>query len=201
MCPGGTVVAAASEEGGIVTNGMSELARMGDNSNAALLVSVTPADFASDDPLAGFELQRKIEATAFALSGDYRAPAFRLADFLEGRADSTFGGVNPSYPRGTVIGSPDTYLPDYITQSLRLSIPDFDAWLSGYNYGDAVLTGPETRTTSPIRILRGESGEAEGFSGVYPTGEGAGYAGGIVSSATDGIRQAEKIILACSKAD
>ena len=201
MCPGGTVVAAASEEGGIVTNGMSELARMGDNSNAALLVSVTPADFGSDDPLAGFELQRKIEATAFALSGDYRAPAFRLADFLEGRADSTPGGVKPSYPRGTVIGSPDTYLPEYITQSLRLSIPDFDAWLHGYNYGDAVLTGPETRTTSPIRILRTELGEAEGFSGIYPTGEGAGYAGGIVSSATDGIRQAEKLILAYSKAD
>ena len=201
MCPGGTVVGAASEEGGIVTNGMSEFDRMADNSNAALLVSVTPADFGSDDPLAGFDLQRKIESAAFNLSRDYRAPSFRLSDFLEGRGDSSIGGVKPSYPRGTVISSPDTYLPDYVTESLQLSIPDFDSWLPGYNYGDAVLTGPETRTTSPIRILRTDLGEAEGFSGIYPTGEGAGYAGGIVSSATDGIRQAEKLIRAFSSAD
>ena len=199
MCPGGTVVAAASEEYGIVTNGMSENARMADNSNAALLVSVTPRDFASDDPLAGFELQRRIEKRAFALSGDYRAPAFRLADFIDGNNATEFSDTLPSYPRGTVNSSPDEYLPEYVTGSLRLAMSDFDAWLPGYNYHGAALTGPETRTTSPIRILRDENGMASGFVGIYPAGEGAGYAGGIVSSAVDGIRIAEKLILAYSK--
>ncbi len=199
MCPGGTVVAATSEEGGIVTNGMSENARMADNSNAALLVSVTPRDFASDDPLSGFELQRRIEKRAFALSGDYRAPAFRLYDFLDGNKDTSFTDTLPSYPRGTVNCSPNEYLPEYVTESLRLAIPDFDDWLSGYNYPGAVLTGPETRTTSPIRILREETGMANGFVGIYPSGEGAGYAGGIVSSAVDGIRIAEKLINRYSK--
>ena len=199
MCPGGTVVAAASEPCGIVTNGMSENARMADNSNAALLVSVTPNDFASDDPLAGFELQRRIEKCAFALSGDYRAPSFRLADFLDGKGTTSFTDTVPSYPRGITHHSPDEYLPEYVTDSLRLALPDFDNWLNGYNYPGAVLTGPETRTTSPIRILRDENGMASGFVGIYPAGEGAGYAGGIVSSAVDGIRIAEKLILAYSK--
>ncbi len=199
MCPGGTVVAAASEERGIVTNGMSEHSRMADNSNAALLVSVTPRDFETDDPLAGFALQRKIERKAFSLAGEYRAPSFRLADFLDKKESTEFFGVLPSYPRGTAHHSPDEYLPEYITDSLRLAMPSFDEWLSGYSYPDAVLTGPETRTTSPIRILRDERGVAQGFRGLYPAGEGAGYAGGIVSSAVDGIRIAEKLILAFSK--
>ena len=194
MCPGGTVVAAASENGGIVTNGMSTLDRMGDNSNAALLVSVTPADFPSDDPLSGFALQRSIERRAYSLTADYRAPAFRLADFMAGREDSDLLSVSPSYPRGVELVDPEGYLPTAITDSLRLAIPDFDAWLSGYNYADAVLTGPETRTTSPIRILRDPDHTASGFVGIYPAGEGAGYAGGIVSSATDGIRTAEALI-------
>ncbi len=199
MCPGGTVVAAASEEGGIVTNGMSENARMANNSNAALLVSVTPNDFKSSDPLAGFVLQRQIEARAFSLSGDYRAPSFRLSDFLENRPNTAFGSVLPSYPCGTIPKSPNEYLPEYITSSLTAAMPRFDEWLAGYGYPDAVLTGPETRTTSPVRILRGDSGEASGFFGIYPAGEGAGYAGGIVSSAVDGIRTAEKLILSFSK--
>ena len=196
MCPGGSVVAAASEQGGIVTNGMSEYDRMADNSNAALLVSVTPDDFPTDDALSGFELQRVIERRAFSLSSDYRAPAFRLDDFLTGRANSSFSVVKPSYPRGTVPNSPDKYLPEYITDSLRVAMTDFDAWLNGYSYPDAILTGPETRTTSPVRILRDEHHRALGLCGVYPAGEGAGYAGGIISSATDGIRTAEKLILA-----
>lgn len=199
MCPGGTVVAAASEEGGIVTNGMSENARMADNSNAALLVSVTPRDFESDDPLSGFALQRKIERSAFSLSDEYRAPSFRLSDFLENREATEFTSVLPSYPRGVTKNTPDGYLPEYITESLRLAIPNFDEWLHGYNYPDAVLTGPETRTTSPIRILRDENGEALGFHGIYPSGEGAGYAGGIVSSAVDGIRTAERLIQSFAK--
>ena len=199
MCPGGSVVAAASEECGIVTNGMSEAARMADNSNAALLVSVTPDDFGSDDPMAGFALQRLIERRAYSLTSEYRAPAFRLDDFLAGRGDSTLGTVTPSYPCGTEIVSPDRYLPDYVSTSLREAFPDFDSWLAGYQYSDAVLSGPETRTTSPVRILRDDFHVAVGIDGLYPAGEGAGYAGGIVSSATDGIRTAEQLILACSK--
>ena len=198
MCPGGTVVAAASEQGGIVTNGMSEYDRLADNSNSALLVSVTPADFASDHPLAGFDLQRKIERSAFDLTTAFCAPTFRLDDFMMGKGTTTLASVKPSYPRGTVPHSPTEYLPDFITDSLKMAMPDFDAWLGGYYYPDATLTGPETRTTSPVRILRSEDRTADGFAGIYPAGEGAGYAGGIISSATDGIRSAEALILAYS---
>lgn len=194
MCPGGSVVAATSEEGAVVTNGMSPFSRKDDNSNAALLVSVTPEDFGSLHPLAGFEFQRGIERRAYSLTSEYQAPAICLCDFMSSCAP-TIGSVKPSYPRGTTPTRPEDFLPEYITASLSAAIPDFDAWLPGYNYGEAVLTGPETRTTSPVRILRTESGEAVGFSGIYPAGEGAGYAGGIISSATDGIRIAEKLIL------
>ena len=194
MCPGGQVVAATSEEGAIVTNGMSEYARMADNSNAALLVSVTPDDFGSDDPLAGIALQERIERAAYAASGSYKAPSIRLADLLDGRKCSTEKGTLPSYPIGTVDVHPDEYMPEFISGSIVSAMPDFDAWMPGYNLGDATLTGPETRTTSPVRIERESDGSVPGFSGVYPTGEGAGYAGGIVSSAVDGIRMAEKAI-------
>lgn len=194
MCPGGSVVAATSEEGAVVTNGMSPFSRKNDNSNAALLVSVTPEDFDSSHPLAGFDFQRGIERHAYSLTSEYQAPAIRLADFLTS-STPTIGSVKPSYPRGAVPTSPQKFLPEYITTSLLAAMRDFEAWLPGYSYGEAVLTGPETRTTSPVRILRGESGEAIGFSGIYPAGEGAGYAGGIISSATDGIRIAEKLIL------
>ena len=194
MCPGGEVVAATSEEGAIVTNGMSKYSRMSDNSNAALLVSVTPDDFASDDPLAGIEMQRKIERSAFGLSGTYKAPAIKLSTLMSGGKDDGVSSVKPSYPVGTFQASPFEYLPSYIPKSIIEAIPDFDNWLAGYNYGEAVLTGPETRTTSPVRIERDEGGCAPGFFGLYPTGEGAGYAGGIVSSAVDGIKMAEKSI-------
>ena len=194
MCPGGTVVAATSESEGIVTNGMSEYRRDADNSNCALLVSVTPDDFASSDPLAGIELQRRIERCAYALSGSYKAPAWRLEDLLLGGVTNGFGDVLPSYPLGTEMISPSEYLPDYAVDSLKASIVDFDEWMPGFNFGDAVLTGPETRTTSPVRIERDSARECLGFVGIYPAGEGAGYAGGIVSSAVDGIYIAESII-------
>ncbi len=194
MCPGGTVVAAASEQGGIVTNGMSEYARNAYNSNAAFLVSVTPADFGSDGPLAGIELQRSIEQKAFILAGSsYKAPATTLGAFMEGKSNG-FTAVKPSYAVGVEEISPESYLPSYVTDTLRLAIPDFDNWMAGFYLPEAIMTGPETRTTSPVRVLRGVSCEAIGFGGLYPTGEGAGYAGGIVSSARDGLLIAEKII-------
>ncbi len=188
MCPGGTVVPAASEDGGIVTNGMSEYLRNGENSNAALLVSVTPADFSSDSPLAGIDLQREIEAAAYNISGSYHAPVLTLDALLTDRTPTAIGDVAPTYPIGTVLASPDLYMPEYIGASIRAAMPDFDAWMHGYSYPDAVLTGPETRTTSPVRVLRGDDLSVPGVCGLYPSGEGAGYAGGIVSSAVDGIK-------------
>lgn len=194
MCPGGTVVAAASEQGGIVTNGMSEYARDGENSNAAFLVSVTPEDFASDDLLAGIELQREIEQRAFKVAGEkYRAPTTSMGAFMSSSSPS-LGSVKPTYQGGIELVSAEEYMPDFVTSSLRMAIPDFDSWMPGFYYSDAVMTGPETRTTSPVRVLRGKNFEAVGIDGLYPTGEGAGYAGGIVSSARDGLMVAEAII-------
>ncbi len=200
MCPGGTVVAAATEEGGVVTNGMSEYKRDAENSNAAILVSVSPRDFDSDSPLSGIYYRRKIEKAAYsAAGGGYSAPAVTLSDFLSDKKPVGFGNVMPSYPRGVVPTSPREYLPEYITESIKAAITDFDSYLSGFKKGDAALTGVETRTTSPVRILRGESYSVPGFCGLYPIGEGAGYAGGIVSSAVDGVRAAEAIILGNKK--
>lgn len=194
MCPGGEVVAATSEEGHIVTNGMSRYDRMANNSNSALLVSVTPDDFGSDDPLAGIEFQEKIERQAYSLTGSYRAPSISLADLLSSRKEGLSEGVRASYPVGTALASPYEFLPGYIPSSISEAMADFDEWLPGFLLPEATLTGPETRTTSPIRIERDESGCPEGFVGVYPAGEGAGYAGGIISSATDGIKMAQKAI-------
>lgn len=199
MCPGGSVVAAASEYGGIVTNGMSEYARMAENSNAAILVSVTPADFGTDHPLAGIEYQRLIERRAYNLTHSYHAPAARLEDFMRRESTSQFGDVIPSYPIGVHKAIAEDYLPDFIADSIRSALYNFNDWLGGYIYPDATLTGPETRTTSPVRILRTERGDIGIARGVFPSGEGAGYAGGIVSSATDGIRMAEKLLLAYGK--
>lgn len=195
MCPGGTVVAASSEHGGIVTNGMSEYLRDGENSNAAFLVSVTPDDFESDSPLAGFDLQRKIERAAYSLTDSYKAPSVRMADFKEGIKPTTLGSLNPTYPIGVEPFSPEEYLPSFITESIRESIADFNDWMPGFDFGDALLTGPETRTTSPVRILRTEKYECVNMHGLYPAGEGAGYSGGIISSAVDGIKCAEAILL------
>jgi len=194
MCPGGSVVAATSCIGSVVTNGMSPFARNEQNSNAALLVSVTPEDFGSDHPLAGIEFQERIERVAFSLTEGYKAPGIGLASLMDNSAPN-LGKIKPSYPRGVEPISPEGYMPQYIPDSIREAMREFDAWTPGFAYPDATLTGPETRTTSPVRIERGDSGEALGFEGIYPCGEGAGYAGGIISSATDGIRIAEKLIL------
>ena len=175
---------------------MSEHARDGENSNAALLVSVTPDDFGSDDALAGIELQGRIERAAFrAAGGDYAAPVWRICDFTKKNPTSMIGDVSPSYPRGTALVPPEEYLPEYITESLRAAIRDFDEWIPGFYYPDAILTGAETRSTSPLRVERGEDYQSVTVKGLYPIGEGAGYAGGIISSATDGVRAAEALIL------
>ena len=195
MCPGGSVVAATSGEGAVVTNGMSEYGRDGENSNAAFLVSVTPSDFDTQDPLAGFDLQRKIEAAAYRVGGgDFRAPATRMEDFLSGGVPTSPRSVSPTYQRGVRAASPEEYLPEYITASLKAAIYDFDAYAHGFLYPDALMTGAETRSTSPVRILRGEDFSAVGISGLYPAGEGGGYAGGIISSAADGVKVAEAIL-------
>lgn len=192
MCPGGTVVPATSEAFGIVTNGMSEFQRDADNSNCALLVSVTPEDFGSDHVLAGLDFQRKIEQKAFALSNSYRAPIAKMEDIFENKIPTgNLGSTIPSYPMGTIHCSPNEYMPEYINTSLSESFRDLDDWMPGFYLADAVLTGPETRTTAPIRILRDElTKEAVSHSHVYPSGEGAGYAGGIVTSAYDGMLSA-----------
>ena len=195
MCPGGSVVAAASEHLGVVTNGMSEYMRDGENSNAALLVSVTPEDFGDASPLAGVALQRRIERAAFsAAGGDYRAPVWRISDLLGRNSTSEIGEVTPTYARGYSLVSPTEYLPAFITDSLSAAMSEFDKWLPGYYHPDAILTGAETRSTSPVRVERDTSYQSVSLRGLYPTGEGAGYAGGIVSSATDGLRVAEAIL-------
>ena len=193
MCPGGSVVAAATDEGTVVTNGMSNRGRDGDNSNAAFLVSVTPDDFGGT-PMGGLSLQASLERAAYHIAQDGRAPAQRIADFMADRTTTTLGEVHPTYPRGVVFARAEDYLPSFITDSLRAAIPRMDAFMPGFYYPDALMTGVETRTTSPIRVLRGETLEAVGFRGLYPAGEGAGYAGGIVSSAADGIRVAMQIL-------
>lgn len=195
MCPGGEVIAAASQPDGVVTNGMSYHARDGENSNSALLVGVKPEDFGDDHPLAGFVLQRGIEKAAFrAGGGGYAAPAQRVGDFLAGRASSAFGAVVPSYRPGVVPADLRSVLPAWITEDLKKGIRAMNVQLPGFADPDAVLTGPETRSSSPVRISRNALGEAEDVRGLYPVGEGAGYAGGIVSAAADGITAALKAI-------
>ena len=193
MCPGGEVVAATGNVGSIVTNGMSEYSRSAENSNAAYLVSVTPEDFESDHPLAGFLLQEKIEQKAYSLTQSYKAPITRMEDFLKKATPTGIGNMTPSYKRGVEIVSPDLYLPGFVTESLREAMYDFDAWMPGMLYPDSIMTGPETRTTSPVRIERDES-FVSSIDGLYPIGEGAGYAGGIVSSARDGLFVAVSIL-------
>jgi uncharacterized FAD-dependent dehydrogenase len=194
MCPGGVVIAAASEEGGVAVNGMSEHARDAENSNSALLVGVEPSDFDGEHPLAGFDFQRKMERAAYALGGgDYRAPAQLVSDFLAGRASTAFGEVRPSYLPGVTLTDLRECLPPFVSESLRAALPIFGRQLRGFDRPDAVLTGVESRSSSPVRILRDHKGESA-VAGVYPCGEGAGYAGGILSAAVDGIRCAEWVI-------
>ena len=195
MCPGGEVIAAASQPGGVVTNGMSLHARDGLNSNSALLVGVRPEDFGDSHPLAGFVLQRSIEKAAFSAGGgNFTAPAQRVGDFLEGRASAAFGEIIPSYRPGVVPADLRSVLPGWIVEDLKKGIRAMNAQLAGFANPDAVLTGPETRSSSPVRISRTVLGEAEDLRGLYPAGEGAGYAGGIVSAAADGITAALKAI-------
>ena len=195
MCPGGEVIAAASEAGGVVTNGMSRFARDGENANAALLVDVQPADFGGEGPLAGVAFQRKWERAAFlAGGGDYRAPAQRMEDFLAGRASARLGSVRATYAPGVTPADLRACLPAFAVESMREACAVFGRRLRGYDSPDAVLTGVETRSSSPVRIPRGEDGQSVGFAGLYPCGEGAGYAGGILSSAVDGVKQAEAVL-------
>ena len=196
VCPGGQVVAAASETGRTVTNGMSEYARSGENINGALLVNVTAGDFPSPHPLAGIALQRQVEEAAFALGGDYRAPCQRVEDFLRGAPSAGAGRVTPSYRPGVVYTDMARCLPPFITETLRLALPVLGKKLKGYDDPDALLTGVETRSSSPVRLVRDDRYEAN-IRGIYPCGEGAGYAGGILSAAADGMRCAEKLLEVC----
>lgn len=194
MCPGGSVVAAASERGGVTVNGMSRFARDGENSNAALLVGIEPEQFPGSGPLAGMYLQRDIERTAFeAGGGGYTAPAQLVGDFIAGRASVRCGAVKPTYPLGVAMGDIRRVLPAAGASVMAEAIGMMDRQLRGFAMPDAVLTAPETRSSSPVRVTRDEFFQTN-IRGLYPCGEGAGYAGGIVSAAVDGIRGARAVM-------
>jgi uncharacterized FAD-dependent dehydrogenase len=193
MCPGGYVVAAASEAGGIVTNGMSRADRDGENANAALLVTVNPAEFPYPGVLGGMLWQREIEQAAYALSGSYKAPAQKVGDFLKGIPSDGAGKVVPTYRPGVVWCDLHKLLPEKIPRSLKEALPQLEGSLQGFADPDAVLTAPETRSSSPVRIIRDETKQST-LRGFFPAGEGAGYAGGIMSAAVDGILCAEALI-------
>jgi hypothetical protein len=196
MCPGGTVVSATSEERRVVTNGMSQYSRNERNANAGIVVGVQPEDYAAygTGPLAGITLQRHWESQAFLLGGEnYAAPAQRVGDFLEDRASTSLGAVIPSYRPGVLPTDLAQALPDYAVAAIREAFPAFGRQLPGFDMGDAVLTGVETRTSSPIRVPRGADFQSINTRGLYPGGEGAGYAGGILSAGVDGIKLAEAV--------
>ena len=193
MCPGGHVVAAASEEGRVVTNGMSYADRDGENANAALLVTVNPQEFPYEGTLGGMKWQRQIEEAAYRVSGSYKAPAQKVGDYLAGRPSVDAGAVKPTYRPGVVWCDLHQVLPEKITSCIAEALPQLDRNLAGFADPDAVLTAPETRSSSPVRILRGEDKQSA-LRGFYPCGEGAGYAGGIMSAAIDGIQCAESLI-------
>lgn len=195
MCPGGTVVCASSEEEMVVVNGMSELARDKENANSAILVGIEPEHFPSEHPLAGIELQRDIERKAFILGGKtYTAPGQTVGDFLKNRPSKRFGAVKPSCPTGVLPADIRKVLPVAVTDSIAAAITAFDRKLSGFALGEAVLTAPESRSSSPVRMVRDECRQAS-IKGIFPCGEGAGYAGGIVSAAVDGIKCAEAVLI------
>lgn len=196
MCPGGQVVAAASEEGGVVTNGMSDHARAGENANAALLVTLNPSDFPDPSPLGGMYWQRELEQRAFHLGGgDYRAPAQLVGDFLAHRPSQSLGAVQPTYRPGVRLCELHELFPLRITDVLERALPELEKKLRGFSRADALLTAPETRSSSPVRIVRDEARQSA-VRGLYPCGEGAGYAGGITSAALDGILTAEAYLAA-----
>ena len=197
MCPGGTVVAATSEEGRVVTNGMSQYSRNERNANAAIVVGIEPEKDYPGDPLAGISLQEKLEEKAFELGGsDYTAPAQLVGDFIRGKPSSEFGQVEPSYKPGIKLGDLHQALPQYAIQAIQEALPEFGKQIKGFDRDDAILTGIETRTSSPVRITRDrESLQSLNTRGLYPAGEGAGYAGGILSAGVDGIKVAEAVAL------
>lgn len=193
MCPGGTVVAATSEPHRVVTNGMSQYSRNERNANAGIVVGITPEDYPGG-PLAGVELQEKLESHAYVMGGsNYEAPAQLVGDFIAGKASTALGDVVPSYKPGVKLTDLADAFPAYVIEAIREAIPAFDRQIRGYGRSDAVLTGVETRTSSPLRITRGENMQSLNLKGLYPAGEGAGYAGGILSAGVDGIRVAEAV--------
>jgi uncharacterized protein len=206
MCPGGTVVAATSEEGCVVTNGMSQYSRNERNANAGIVVGIAPQDYRQDgrrdgsevNPLDGVAFQRALESRAYELGGGgYVAPGQRVGDFLKRQRSSAFGSVAPSYQPGvlpTDLGQPGCEsLPDYVLDAIREALPAFERQIPGFAMDDALLTGVETRTSSPLRIPRGADRQSLNVKGLYPAGEGAGYAGGIMSAGVDGIESAEAL--------
>jgi len=199
MCPGGTVVAATSEPNRVVTNGMSQYSRNERNANAGIVVGIAPEDYpggVAAGPLAGIALQEQLESHAFVLGGGrYEAPAQLVGDFLAGRPSTALGAVEPSYTPGVRLGDLASALPGYAIEAMREALPVFDRQIKGFARHDAVLTGVETRTSSPLRITRDAAFQSLNTRGVYPAGEGAGYAGGIMSAGIDGIRVAEALAL------
>lgn len=202
MCPGGTVVAAASEPNRVVTNGMSQYSRNERNANAGIVVGITPEVDYPNHPLAGMELQRQLESHAFVLGGsDYSAPGQLIGDFLANRPSTKFGEVQPSYTPGVHLTNLDTALPEYAISAIREAIPEFAKQIKGFDLADGVLTGVETRTSSPIRIKRDDDTlQSINTKGLFPCGEGAGYAGGILSAGVDGIKVAEAVALSLTQA-
>ena len=194
MCPGGTVVAATSEPGRVVTNGMSQYSRNERNANSGIVVGISPADYPGH-PLAGMDFQRHWESRAYELGGsNYNAPGQLVGDFLAKRPSTALGSVEPSYKPGVQLGDLSTALPDYAIAAIREALPVFDKQIRGFAMNDAVLTGVETRTSSPVRIRRDDHTlQSINTKGLFPAGEGAGYAGGIMSAAIDGIRIAEAV--------
>lgn len=196
MCPGGTVVAAASEPGRVVTNGMSQYSRLERNANSAIVVGITPEEDYPGHPLAGIELQRRLEALAYTIGGEnYHAPAQLIGDFLAGNKSAEIGEVKPSYTPGVTLTDLSKVVPEFVSQAIREAIPAFERQIKGFAKSDGLLTGVETRTSSPICIKRGEDYQSINVKGLYPAGEGAGYAGGIWSAGIDGIRVAEAVAL------
>ncbi|MDC1210581.1 NAD(P)/FAD-dependent oxidoreductase [Porticoccaceae bacterium] len=196
MCPGGTVVAATSEEGRVVTNGMSQYSRNERNANAAIVVGISPQEDFPDHPLAGIDLQRQLETLAYQLGGEnYNAPAQLVGDFLKHRPSTQLGSVEPSYKPGITLGDLSKAMPEFAVAAIREAIPQFDKQVKGYAMADAIMTGVETRTSAPVSIKRDAVYQSINTRGLYPAGEGAGYAGGILSAGIDGIKVAEALAL------
>lgn len=194
MCPGGEVVASSSEKETVVTNGMSKFARDGENANSALLVNIVPEDFEGDNPLAGIYFQKELEEKAFEIGGkNYNAPIQRVEDFLNNSLTNHIGSVIPTYKPGVTFSNLNELLPDFVSETLKEGIKYFDTKIKGFADDDAILTAIETRSSSPVTIVRNELGQSN-ITGIYPCGEGAGYAGGIMTAAVDGIKCAIKMM-------